>query len=98
MAFLIVRFIRSTWPSTFCRIAAHLFGQENTSVQNNIEKVAAKFNGPILNSKLIVCEEVNLRPDSDVGNKLKTLITEPFTTAERKGRDVEKVPLYSASS
>ncbi len=86
---------KGTGKSTFCRIAARLFGQENTSVQNNIEKVAAKFNGPILNSKLIVCEEVNLRPDSDVGNKLKTLITEPFTTAERKGRDIERVPLHS---
>ena len=86
---------KGTGKSTLCRIAARLFGQENTSVQNNIEKVAAKFNGPILNSKLVVCEEVNLRPDSEVGNKLKTLITEPFTTAERKGRDVERVPLHS---
>jgi len=86
---------KGTGKSTLCRIAARLFGQENTSVQNSIEKVAAKFNGPILNSKLVVCEEVNLRPDSEVGNKLKTLITEPFTTAERKGRDVERVPLHS---
>lgn len=86
---------KGTGKSTFSKIAAHLFGHENTSIENNIEKVAGKFNGPILNKKLVVCEEVNLRPDSDVGNKLKTLITEPFTTAERKGRDVEKVPLHS---
>lgn len=86
---------KGTGKSTFCKIAAQLFGQDNASIENNIEKVAGKFNGPILNKKLIVCEEVNLRADSDIGNKLKTLITESFTTAERKGRDVEKVPLSS---
>jgi hypothetical protein len=86
---------KGTGKSTFCKIAAQLFGQDNASIENNIEKVAGKFNGPILSKKLIVCEEVNLRPDSDVGNKLKTLITEAFTTTERKGRDVEKVPLSS---
>ncbi|WP_423293369.1 primase-helicase family protein [Neotabrizicola sp. VNH66] len=86
---------KGTGKSTFCRIAAQLFGFENTSVENNIEKVAGKFNGPILGKKLIVCEELHLRPDSEVGNKLKTLITEPFTMAERKGRDVEKLPLHA---
>ncbi|MDR5655121.1 primase-helicase family protein [Ruixingdingia sedimenti] len=86
---------KGTGKSTFANIAAALFGHDNTSIENNIEKVAGKFNGPILNRKLIVCEEVNLRPASDIGNKLKTLITEPFTTAERKGRDVEKVPLHA---
>lgn len=86
---------KGTGKSTFCKIAAQLFGQDNSSIENNIEKVAGKFNGPILSKKLIVCEEVNLRADSDIGNKLKTLITEAFTTAERKGRDVEKVPLSS---
>lgn len=86
---------KGTGKSTFCKIASRLFGKENTSLENSVEKVAAKFNGPILTMKLVVCEEVNLRPDSDLGNKLKTLITEPFTTTERKGRDVEKVTLHS---
>lgn len=86
---------KGTGKSTFCQIAAHLFGRENTLIENNIEKVAGKFNAPILHSKLIICEEVHPRPDSDVGNKLKTLITEPFTAAERKGRDVEQMRLHS---
>lgn len=86
---------KGTGKSTFARIAARLFCQDNTSVENSIEKVAGKFNGPILSKKLVVCEEVNLRPNSEVGNKLKTLITEPYTSVERKGKDVEQVPLHS---
>jgi hypothetical protein len=77
---------KGTGKSTFCRIAARLFGQQNSSMENSIEKVAAKFNGPILGRKLIVCEEVNLRAESDVGNKLKTLITEPGTPRDRQPR------------
>ncbi len=45
---------KGTGKSTFCNIATRLFGEENTARQNNLEKVAGKFNGPMLNSKLIV--------------------------------------------
>lgn len=86
---------KGTGKSTLCNIATRLFGEENTARQNNLEKVAGKFNGPMLNSKLIVSEEVELRPGSDAGNKLKTLITEATTTTEHKGRDVERVRLHS---
>jgi len=87
---------KGTGKSTFCNIASRLFGEENTSRQNNLEKVAGKFNGPMLTSKLIISEEVELRPGSDAGNKIKTLITESHTTTERKGRDVERVQLFSS--
>lgn len=86
---------KGTGKSTFCNIATRLFGEENTARQNNLEKVAGKFNGPMLNSKLIISEEVELRPGSDAGNKLKTLITEATTTTEHKGRDVVAVKLHS---
>lgn len=86
---------KGTGKSTFCNIAARLFGEENTSRQNNLEKVAGKFNSPMLTSKLIISEEVELRPGSEAGNKIKTLITESTTTTERKGRDVERVHLHS---
>lgn len=86
---------KGTGKSAFCNIAERLFGQENTKRQNNLEKVAGKFNGPILSSKLIISEEVQLRPGSDAGNKLKTLITESTTTTEHKGRDVERIRLHS---
>ncbi len=86
---------KGTGKSTFCNIATRLFGEDNTARQNNLEKVAGKFNGPILSSKLIISEEVDLRPGCEAGNKIKTLITEPTTTTERKGRDVEQVRLHS---
>lgn len=86
---------KGTGKSTACNIATRLFGEDNTARQNNLEKVAGKFNGPVLASKLIVSEEVELRPGSEAGNKIKTLITEATTTTERKGRDVERVRLQS---
>lgn len=86
---------KGTGKSTVCNIATRLFGEENTARQNNLEKVAGKFNGPMLTSKLIISEEVELRPGSEAGNKIKTLITESTTTTERKGRDVERVRLHS---
>lgn len=86
---------KGTGKSTLCNIATRLFGEENTARQNNLEKVAGKFNGPMLTSKLIISEEVELRPGSDAGNKLKTLITEATTTTEHKGRDVERIRLHS---
>lgn len=86
---------KGTGKSTLCNIATRLFGEENTARQNNLEKVAGKFNGPMLNCKLIISEEVELRPGSDAGNKLKTLMTEATTTTEHKGRDVERIRLHS---
>lgn len=86
---------KGTGKSTLCNIASRLFGEANTSRQNNLEKVAGKFNAPMLNSKLIISEEVELRQGSEAGNKIKTLITESYTTTERKGREVERVRLHS---
>jgi hypothetical protein len=86
---------KGTGKSTLCNIASRLFGEANTSRQNNLEKVAGKFNAPVLNSKLIISEEVELRQGSEAGNKIKTLITESHTTTERKGRDVERIRLHS---
>lgn len=86
---------KGTGKSTVCNIATRLFGEDNTARQNNLEKVAGKFNGPMLSSKLIVSEEVELRQGSEAGNKIKMLITESTTTTERKGRDVERVRLHS---
>ncbi len=45
----------------------------------------------LLRSKLIVCEEVNLRPGSGDANTLKTYITEKFTAGEAKGQETERV-------
>lgn len=56
-----------------------LFGEANATTQNNIDKLTGRFNMTLLRSKLVVCEEVNLRPGSGDANTLKTYITEKFT-------------------
>lgn len=82
---------KGTGKSTLCQLATRLFGEENSVAQNSITKLTGRFNKPILDSKLIVSEELQLKPDSPHGNTLKTYITERVTVSEAKGREVEKV-------
>jgi len=82
---------KGTGKSTFCHLAGRLFGEENSITQNSISKLTGRFNKPLLDSKLVISEELQLKPDSPHGNTLKTYITEKVTTSEAKGRDVEKV-------
>ncbi|MDO6800805.1 primase-helicase family protein [Shimia thalassica] len=82
---------KGTGKSTFCHLATRLFGQDNTITQNSVSKLTGRFNKPLLDSKLVVSEELNLKPDSPHGNTLKTYITEKVTASEGKGREVERV-------
>lgn len=82
---------KGSGKSTLCKLVAKLFGDENTAVQNNVDKLTSRFNMSVLNSKLVISEEVNLRADSRQGNALKTYITETETVSERKGVDAERV-------
>lgn len=85
---------KGTGKSTLCRLAEVLFGAENTITQNSVSKLTGRFNKPLLDSKLIISEELQLKPDSSQGNTLKTYITEKVTTSEVKGREVEKVKQF----
>ena len=80
-----------TGKSTLAEIIKKLFGEENTSEQQGIKPIISRFNKPVLNKKLIYAEEVKVAPNSDDGNKLKTLISERQTMAESKGKDIEAV-------
>src|SRR6056297_4095760 len=82
---------KGSGKSTLCQLVGRLFGDENTTVQNNVDKLTSRFNSTVLTKKLVICEEVNLRPDSSQGNALKTYITEEEVLTERKGVDAEKV-------
>lgn len=82
---------KGSGKSTLCKLVAKLFGEDNTAVQNSVDKLTSRFNMSVLNSKLVVSEEVNLRADSPQGNALKTYITETETVSERKGVDAERV-------
>jgi len=82
---------KGTGKSTLCHLVSRLFGLENSISQNSIEKLTGKFNHTILTSKLVVSEELRLKPDSVQGNTLKTYITEKLTASEKKGREVERL-------
>lgn len=82
---------KGTGKSTLCRLVSLLFGEENSITQNSVAKLTSRFNMPLLQSKLVVSEELQLRPESTQGNTLKTYITETVTASEVKGREVEKV-------
>jgi len=62
---------KGTGKSTFCDLARSLFGPENTATQNNVDKLTSRFNGLPLTSRLVISEEVSLRPDSTQSNALK---------------------------
>jgi hypothetical protein len=90
-AILLYSHEKGTGKSTLCKLMAKLFGSENTFSSNGVSKITGQFNGPALENKLLNLEEIKLKPTSDQGNAIKTLITEEDTTSERKGIDVEKV-------
>jgi Family of unknown function (DUF5906) len=80
-----------TGKSAMGRLLIRLFGEANAVTQNNIDKLTGRFNMTLLRSKLVVCEEVNLKPGSGDANTLKTLLTEKFTAGEAKGKETERV-------
>jgi len=81
---------KGTGKSTLCQLVTRLFGKVNTFSMNGVSQVTGRFNKPLLDSKLLVLEELKLKPNSDQGNTLKTYITEEDTSAERKGVDIQK--------
>ena len=80
-----------TGKSTLASVIKKLFGEDNSSEQQGIKPLISRFNKPILLKKLIYAEEVKVAPNSDDGNKLKTLISERQTMAESKGKDIEPI-------
>lgn len=80
-----------TGKSAMGRLLIRLFGEANAVTQNNIDKLTGRFNMTLLRSKLVICEEVNLKPGSGDANTLKTYITEKSTAGEAKGRETERV-------
>ena len=82
---------KGTGKSTFAKVAGMLFGEANTATENNINKLVSRFNAPILEKKLVVCEELYLPPGSDKANAIKTFITEKETVAEHKYQSAQQV-------
>ena len=82
---------KGSGKSTACQLVVRLFGEVNSATQNSVDKLVARFNTTLLRSKLVVSEELKLRPDSSQGNTLKSYITERSMLAEQKGREAERV-------
>ncbi len=81
---------RGTGKSTTARILTELFGSSNTVVPNNVSKLTQQFNATVLTSKLVVCEETQIKPGSPQENAIKTFITDPYVLIERKGIEAER--------
>jgi hypothetical protein len=94
-ALLLYSKAKGTGKSTFCDVLRHLHGQENSTTQNNVDKLVSRFNRPVLQSRLVICEELSLRSESVQSNTLKTYITEATNMAEAKGREAEVVEMIS---
>ncbi|MDA9980275.1 DUF5906 domain-containing protein [Yoonia sp.] len=82
---------KGSGKSTFAKIAGLLFGDQNTATENNINKLVSRFNAPVLEKKLVICEELYLPPGSDKANAVKTFITEKDAVVEHKFQAVQQV-------
>jgi hypothetical protein len=92
-AWSIVLFSRAkgTGKSTLCTLVRKLFGEENSISLNGVSKLTGRFNRTVMTKKLVVCEEVVLKPGTDQGNTVKTLISEKDVAVEGKGKEVEGI-------
>lgn len=76
----------------FGAILEKLFGTENfVKVRDDVFK--SKFNGPLLNKRLVYIDEVSIS-DDQAHNRLKDVVNEKLEI-ERKGRDAEYVDNYA---
>jgi len=82
---------KGSGKSTFAKVAGLLFGEQNTATENNINKLVSRFNAPVLEKKLVICEELYLPPGSDKANAVKTFITEKDAVVEHKFQSVQQV-------
>jgi hypothetical protein len=85
---------KGSGKSTFAKVAGLLFGGQNTATENNINKLVSRFNAPILEKKLVICEELYLPPGSDKANAIKTFITEKGVVVEHKYQSVQQVEQF----
>ena len=76
---------QGTGKTVLTDLMKDLFGVANTSRINGVRQLVARFNKEVLQHKMVVVEEIELRKGSKEANQVKTLITEDSTTVEAKG-------------
>ena len=76
---------QGTGKTVLTDLVKELFGVANTSRINGVRQLVARFNKEVLQHKLVVVEEIEVRKGSKEANQVKSLITEDSTTVEAKG-------------
>lgn len=75
---------QGTGKTVLTDLVKELFGVANTSRINGVGQLVARFNKEILQHKLVIVEEIEVRKGSKEANQVKSLITEDSTTVEAK--------------
>lgn len=87
---------QGTGKSTLTDLLKALFGEQNTGRTNGVSKLVGRFNKEVLENKLVIVEEVEVRRGSPEANSLKSLITENSTMVEAKGLPAFVEHIYCA--
>jgi hypothetical protein len=87
---------QGTGKTVLTDLVKDLFGVANTSRINGVRQLVARFNKEVLQHKLVVVEEIEVRKGSKEANQVKTLITEDSTTVEAKGLPSSVEPINCA--
>lgn len=78
--------IEGCGKGTFAQILGHAFGTHFKHLTDE-EHLIGRFNGHLTDALLIFADEVTYGGNKKVAGKLKSLVTERYITAERKGVD-----------
>ena len=87
---------QGTGKSTLADILIALFGGLNTGRVNGVTKLVGRFNKEVLENKLVIVEEVEVKRGSPQANMIKSLVTEDSTMVEAKLMPVYVQKIYCA--
>lgn len=87
---------QGTGKSTLADVLKALFGKQNTGRINGVSKLVGRFNKEVLENKLVIVEEVEVKRGSPQANSLKSLVTEESTMVEAKHLPAYVEDIYCA--
>jgi hypothetical protein len=87
---------QGTGKTVLTDLVKELFGVANTSRINGVRQLVARFNKEVLQHKLVIVEEIEVRKGSKEANQIKSFITEDSTTVEAKGLPSSVEPINCA--
>ena len=87
---------QGTGKTVLTELVKDLFGVANTSRINGVTQLVARFNKEVLQHKLVIVEEIEVKKGSKEANQIKSLITEDSTTVEPKNLPTLVIPINCA--